>query len=115
MKKTLHNSDVRLGDEFGYRRLADDEIVQSNDETYGALGNCWYVANDSQVGKPAKKVGGFGVWRRATSNETPVEDEPYSVTNYNIDDFGIDTLDPKTLADAIRGPLNRKNENETLY
>lgn len=56
-----------LGDEAGYRRLADDETVIENDETYGVLSNRWEKANDMQIGKKAGEVGGFHIWRRPIS------------------------------------------------
>ena len=53
-----------LGNEQGYRRLAQDELVQTGDETYGVMDIEWQPTNEFQIGKPAWSVGGFNVWRR---------------------------------------------------
>lgn len=56
-----------LGNEEGYRRLEDDEVVAAGDETYGAMSNSWEKANDAQINKKACEVGGWHIWRRRVS------------------------------------------------
>lgn len=58
------HSEHELGYEDGYWRLPDHAIIQEGDETYGAMTNTWETANKWQIGKMAKEVGGFFIWRR---------------------------------------------------
>ncbi len=53
-----------LGDEEGYRRLNNEELIQEGDETLGAFGTPWTPASKYQIGKSANSCGGFFIWRR---------------------------------------------------
>lgn len=56
---------VKLGNEPGYRRLNNNELIQEGDETFGVLGGSrWTRCNSAQIGYPAYSVGGYFIWRR---------------------------------------------------
>lgn len=64
---TARHNPYSLGNEPGYRRLSDGEIVQEGDETFGIFGQPWTTASKWQIGNEAKTVGGFSTWRRRLS------------------------------------------------
>jgi hypothetical protein len=72
----LRGDGSKLGNEEGYSRLDDEEVVMAGDESFGVLGNTpWKKVPKYQIGKCVKDLALFGPWRRPVPTNVSAEQQ----------------------------------------